>query len=217
LKERRLVFWDFDGVIKESVVVKTEAYVGLFAPFGPEVAARVREHHERNGGMSRFEKIPLYLTWVGMPPTYDAVATYCQSFSASVEKAVVASAWVRGAREYLEANHIRQRFVVATATPQDEIERILGVLRIRRYFREVLGAPTDKAEAVASVLRRWACPTADALMIGDSQSDYAAAAVNGVDFLLRQTPFNLALQRSYVGPQCRDFGDQSAIDDGEVE
>ena len=38
----RLVFWDFDGVIKESVAVKTEAFVQLFSPFGAEVAAALR-------------------------------------------------------------------------------------------------------------------------------------------------------------------------------
>ena len=28
------LFWDFDGVIKESVAVKSDAYERLFAPFG---------------------------------------------------------------------------------------------------------------------------------------------------------------------------------------
>ena len=42
MRERSVIFWDFDGVIKESVGVKTEAYVKLFAPFGAPIAARVR-------------------------------------------------------------------------------------------------------------------------------------------------------------------------------
>ena len=78
------LFWDFDGVIKESVDVKTQAYVGLFQAFGPAVAARVREHHERHGGMSRFAKIPLYLEWAQVTPTRAETARYCELFSASV-------------------------------------------------------------------------------------------------------------------------------------
>ena len=40
-----LVFWDFDGVIKESVSVKTDAFVDLFRPFGSDVCEQVRKHH----------------------------------------------------------------------------------------------------------------------------------------------------------------------------
>ena len=45
----KLYFWDFDGVIKDSVDVKTQAYFQLFEPFGLDVAERVRQHHEAMG------------------------------------------------------------------------------------------------------------------------------------------------------------------------
>lgn len=56
-----LIFWDFDGVIKDSVSVKTLAFEKLFLPYGKKIAQKVKNHHEANGGVSRFEKIPLYL------------------------------------------------------------------------------------------------------------------------------------------------------------
>lgn len=207
MKEHSVVFWDFDGVVKESVSVKTAAYERLFEPFGADIAARVREHHECNGGMSRFDKIPLYLEWAGRASNQAEVGSMCESFSAAVRQAVIDSAWVPGAREYLRDNHERQRFVLITATPQAEIEDILRTLHIGRWFREVHGAPTSKAVAVASVLARWACRPGDALLIGDSESDYKAAAITGVRFLLRRTALNLALQRAYAGPQCENFVD----------
>jgi phosphoglycolate phosphatase-like HAD superfamily hydrolase len=201
------LFWDFDGVIKESVAVKTAAFERLFAPFGTALAARVREHHERNGGMSRFEKIPLYLRWAERTATPEDVDRYCTLFSTAVRQAVIDSQWVPGAREYLQANHARQRFVLVTATPQAEIDDILGTLQIAHWFCEVHGAPTAKEDAIASVLARWGCPRREALAIGDSESDRAAAVAAGVDFLLRRTVFNQDLQRSYSGPQCEDFVD----------
>ena len=63
LKEGRVVFWDFDGVIKDSVLVKSKGYEKLFLPFGKEVVDRVNQHHENNGGVSRYEKI--HYIWVG--------------------------------------------------------------------------------------------------------------------------------------------------------
>ncbi len=203
----RTLFWDFDGVIKDSVAVKTQAYERFFAPFGASVAARVRAHHEKNGGMSRYDKFPLYLEWAGQSTSADAVARYCERFSDAVMQAVIDSPWVRGAREYLEANCRRQCFVIVTGTPQEEIEDILRVLGIRECFLEVHGAPTSKVDAVAAVLRQQGCASQDALLIGDSDSDYQAARANGVAFLLRRTALNQSLQRLHGGLQCEDFLD----------
>jgi len=207
LRQCSIVFWDFDGVIKETVDVKTEAYVRLFLPFGSAIAARVREHHKNHGGVSRFEKLPLYLQWAGRAASPDEVARYCERFSAVVFQAVLDAAWVPGAREYLRANHAAQRLVLVTGTPQAEIERILDISGIAECFWEVHGAPTAKASAISSVLERLNCRCEDALMIGDSEADFAAALAANVPFLLRRTPSNLALQQSYAGPQCKDFLD----------
>lgn len=205
MRERKVLFWDFDGVIKESVDTKTRAYVGLFEPFGQAIAQRVREHHEHNGGMSRFEKIPLYLRWAGADYSESQVAAYCHRFSAAVYQAVIDSAWVPGAREYLAGNYRRQTFVIVTGTPQQEIDAILKALGIASWFAEVHGAPTEKADAIAMVLSRLQCQNSDALMIGDSDSDYKAAKTAKVDFLLRRTALNIGTQRAHGGAQCEDF------------
>ena len=50
-------FFDFDGVLADSVEVKTRAFARLFESYGPEVVARVVAHHRYHGGMTRIEKI----------------------------------------------------------------------------------------------------------------------------------------------------------------
>ena len=208
LRRASLVFWDFDGVIKESVSVKTEAFVRLFSPYGRDVAERVRAHHESHGGLSRFEKIPIYLGWAGEEATATRIDALCEQFSHLVMQAVIDSAWVPGVREYLLAHRAHQRFVLVTATPQDEIEAILGALELRSAFVEVHGAPTRKRAAVADVLQRLACAPEDALGIGDSGTDLDAAVANGVPFLLRRTPLNLDIQQRYAGPSFDTLGAQ---------
>lgn len=208
LSQYAALFWDFDGVIKESVAVKTAAFERLFAPFGPTLAARVREHHERNGGMSRFEKIPLYLSWTERSATPEEVQRYCALFSGAVRQAVIDSAWVPGVREYLQENYARQFFVLVTATPQSEIQEILSALKIAHCFRQVHGAPVRKVQAIASALNYSGCRREDALLIGDSEADHEAARAVGLDFLLRRTALNRALQQVYAGPQCENFTDE---------
>jgi beta-phosphoglucomutase-like phosphatase (HAD superfamily) len=49
------IILDFDGVILESVSIKTEAFRSLFS-FAPEHVDRIVQFHKDNGGMSRFDK-----------------------------------------------------------------------------------------------------------------------------------------------------------------
>lgn len=189
-----IVFWDFDGVIKESVTVKSDAFERLFLPYGREIAVRVRRHHEENGGVSRYDKIPVYLKWAGEDASEANIQDFCSRFSELAFMAVIESPWVPGVREYIQANHDRQDFFLVTATPQEEIERILDALGIAHCFVDVLGAPKPKALAVGEVLKRRNCSPGKALVIGDSETDLAAAEANHVPFLLRRTGLNVSLQ-----------------------
>ena len=105
LKSKNLIFWDFDGVIKDSVNLKTAAYENLFLSFGLEIAGRVRRHHEANGGLSRFNKIPLYLEWAGQSASHEQIEFFCEKFSQAVMHAVINSPWVHGVQEYLLKHH----------------------------------------------------------------------------------------------------------------
>jgi len=203
-----LIFWDFDGVVKDSLDIKRLAFENLFLPFGPEIASRVRIHHERNGGISRFEKIPLYLKWAGQPTSPLQVNEFCDRFAKAVQQGVIDAPWVPGVRDYLLGNFTEQYFVLVTATPQEEIEQILDALGISHCFREVYGAPTKKAIAMAAVLDRQKCPPIRSLMIGDAETDRQAALLNSVPFLLRRTPLNLPLQNFYSGPMFDDLNDE---------
>jgi phosphoglycolate phosphatase-like HAD superfamily hydrolase len=205
MRRYAILFWDFDGVIKESVAAKTETFARLFRPFGDDVAEQVCAHHERHGGMSRFEKIPIYLQWAGIVPSASEVERYCQAFSIAVRQSVIQSQWVPGAREYLQANRQRQRFVLVSATPQAEIEAILSTLEMLDWFSDVFGAPATKSVVLSTVLSQHGCRPESALLIGDSEADYVSALAVGVDFLLRQTALNQSLQATYTGPRCENF------------
>lgn len=207
LRRYSVLFWDFDGVIKESVEVKGAAFERLFAPFGAELATRVRRHHEQHGGVSRYEKLRLYLRWAGQPASDAEVDGYCELFSAAVRQAVIDSDWVPGAHEYLQENHRRQTFILISATPQRELEEIVRAVGGSDWFHAIHGSPLVKADAVSSALEELECAREDALVIGDSESDCEAALKAGVAFLLRRTAFNAALQSRYTGHACLHFGD----------
>jgi phosphoglycolate phosphatase-like HAD superfamily hydrolase len=208
LQRASIVFWDFDGVIKDSVAAKSDGFERLFLNYGCEVASRVRRHHEAHGGVSRYEKIPIYLSWVGEPGSAAQVQQFCEDFSKLVRQAVIDSPWVPGVREYLQKHCGRQRFVLLTATPQEEIQEILVTLDIAYCFESICGAPAPKASAIADILRYPHNSAENALVIGDSESDLAAAEANGVTFLLRCTAINHALQKRFSGPRFEVLADE---------
>jgi phosphoglycolate phosphatase-like HAD superfamily hydrolase len=205
IRGARLVFWDFDGVIKESVEVKTRAFASLFAECGAEVTDRVRAHHEAHGGMSRFEKMPIYLRWAGVEPTEARVQAFCRRFAEIVQQEVIDAPWVAGAEAWLRRNPLSQMFVLVTATPQQEIEEIVSALMLRDCFDAVFGAPTSKAAAVRQSLARFGVAGGDAVLIGDAVADQAAAATAGVPFILRRHGSNGGLFADYAGTSVADL------------
>ncbi|MCK6406647.1 MAG: HAD hydrolase-like protein [Rhodocyclaceae bacterium] len=204
-RDTRLIFWDFDGVIKDSIAVKTEAFVQLFESFGGEVARRIRLHHEAHGGMSRFEKIPLYMEWAGVPVTESGVKAYCQHFSDIVLRQVINAPWVAGVERILRENPYAQEFILVTATPQGEITEILKAIDLRHCFSEVFGAPTKKGAAICSCLSRRNVPLDRCLMIGDARADMDAALENDIPFLLRRHASNHEVFCNFTGDSVEDF------------
>ena len=185
-----LIFWDFDGVIKESVSVKTDAYVELFRIYGAEVANKVKHHHLMNGGMSRYDKIPLYLKWAGLEQDESEVQNFCGKFSSIVKNKVIASAWVPGVEDFLHNNKENHTFVLVSATPQAELEDICNSLKLTGVFSRIYGAPINKSDSIRVSMINYKVPPSSCLMIGDAEADIQAAQDNEIHFIFRRHQYN---------------------------
>jgi phosphoglycolate phosphatase-like HAD superfamily hydrolase len=205
VKTAKVVFWDFDGVIKESVDVKTKAFQKLFVEYGTEVTEKIRLHHEANGGMSRFEKFPIYLDFANVEVTKEKINRLCEKFSDLVLDGVINSPWVPGAEIFIRTNPNQQILIVVSATPTEELLEIIDRLNLRSSFESILGAPTSKIEAIKACLHRLSISACDAVMIGDASADLDAASANKVPFILRRHSSNTKLVESFSGITINDF------------
>ena len=150
LSKADVIFWDFDGVIKESSAIKSLAFVEMFSKYGNEVLEKVMEHHQLNGGISREVKIPLYFSkFVGFSLTSQETEDRCLEYSKMVVQKVIDAPWVAGVLDYLKFNSYQQRFVLITGTPYLEIIKILTALDIIDCFQKVYGSPTTKKKALS--------------------------------------------------------------------
>ncbi len=178
------IIFDFDGVIVESLEVKTDAFRRLFADRPEHVESIVRLHLE-NPGLSRYAKFEIiYRDFLRRPLAPDEMARLDRELSALVYERVVACDFVRGAPDLLARANRSLDLYLASATPQEELERIVQARGLAPLFAGVFGSPRGKPEIIAGILERGLAADA-AVCVGDALSDYRAASANGVAFVGR--------------------------------
>ena len=89
------------------------------------------------------------MSWSNELVTNKSVQKFCNKFSLIVKQSVIDSPWVPGFLEVIESNYNRQKHILMTGTPKDEIEDILEKLDIRHFFYKVCGAPIIKNEVIS--------------------------------------------------------------------
>ena len=183
-----LVVFDFDGTLCDSVGVKTEAFHLLYLDEGgPEFAGRVRDYHLANAGLPRYDKIRYFETeMIGSEPSDERVEEMAVRFGKIVEEQVIAAPLFDGVLDFLEAMDLP--VAVASATPTDELRRIIDAKCIERFFVAVEGSPRSKGDIVTEYVTRLSSDPKRVLMVGDQPSDLAAATQAGTDFIAIVAP-----------------------------
>lgn len=205
LSDAKCVVWDFDGVIKESVSVKTQAFYDLFLPFGEDVASKVRAHHLENTGVSRHKKLELYLDWAGLDVSTHVISEFADRFADKVVSSVINSGWTRGVLHYLSQNWRKKKFIICSATPQDELQYICEQINISHMFLALVGTPQSKSDGIQAFLSENPSLLTSTVMIGDATADIEAARASKIKFILRCHSENTDLSDTWQGPKIKDF------------
>ena len=190
MKRYKAFIFDFDGVIKESVRVKSEAFVQLYEAEGQAFQKKVEEYHLANGGVSRYVKFKVWNEWLGRSTSKEAIDELAEKFSRLVLRKVIEAPFVLGAQSAINSANRNALSFIVTGTPDDEINLILKGLGLNQFFNEVQGSSRKKAAIVEDILERFCLLPSEVLFIGDAQTDYYAALENDIDFYLRETDYN---------------------------
>lgn len=180
----RIILFDFDGVIVDSVPLKTEAFVALYPEATPEQHDYIRSYQLRHGGVSRVHKIAHYEEFLyGEAPTQAYVTERTGEYARLVEDAVVGCAYLTGATDFLEEQATRLSLYLVSGTPTDELRRIAARRGIAGWFKDVIGSPPDKYTTFSAILRAEDAGPEEALAVGDSITEYDAAQALGIPFV----------------------------------
>lgn len=195
----KYIFFDFDGVLAESVNIKTEAFREMYLIYGNEFAQKVVDHHLANGGVSRYEKFRIYNgEWLGEDLTLEREKELASQFSKLVLEGVVNSAEVEGTSQFLESNSQYIKYII-TGTPTIEIKPILREREMDHFFEEVYGSPEKKEYWVEEIIKKERISPEECVFVGDALADYKAALSNEVHFVLRETEEAASLFKNYQG------------------
>lgn len=183
--ELKAVVFDFDGVILESVDIKTQAFRKLYEPFGANIADKVVRHHLANGGISRFEKFRLYhREYLNKELNDQEVLYWAERFGQLVVDLILRCPFVDGAEDFF-ATESSTPYFIASGTPQEELRWIVEKRNLSNKFAGVFGSPTKKLDILKNILLQTGLHAREVLMIGDSINDFEPANELGMPFLGR--------------------------------
>lgn len=179
------VFFDFDGVVLDSVEVKTRAFAEMFRQYGPEVQEAVISYHLSHGGVSRFEKFRyFYSELLNLPLSDQKLVSLSNRFSELVLAKVLESAFIPGILETLkELLHLKIPAFVISGTPDEEIHYLVKNKGLGAFFKEIHGAPRSKIAIVRDILERTGYDPSLCWFFGDAMTDWQAAKNCGVNFI----------------------------------
>lgn len=131
----RLIIFDFDGVIADSIAMKAEAFRETFS-FVPEHQDEIVQYHLDNGGMSRFVKFRfIYNEILQQELTKEQEKWLGDRYAGIIREKMFTIPLVQGALLLLKHCFSRLPLYVVSATPEEEMLEIAD-----RRLKQCLGS-----------------------------------------------------------------------------
>jgi len=179
------IFFDCDGVILDSVDIKTKVFYQMYTKHGKEYAEQGVHFHLQNGGISRYEKFKHFYNQILKQQVSDETIMHLgEQFSDLVLNEVLIAPFIEGAYETIsELRKMQIPSFVVSGTPHEEINYIFQKRNLDQFFIEIHGSPRIKPDIVQDILDRYSYRHTNCLFIGDALSDYEASVKTGLKFM----------------------------------
>lgn len=180
----KTIFWDFDGVILDSMPIRDYGFAKIFEEFDKELVDKLLEYHTLNGGLSRYVKIRyFYNTLLGLEISDEKVQELADKFSTIMKSELTNKKYlISETVEFIEKNYKNYNFHIVSGSDGKELNYLCNELGLSNYFKTIEGSPTPKNDLVKNILEIYSYNPKEAILIGDSINDYEAASINGVEF-----------------------------------
>ncbi len=180
----KTIFWDFDGVILDSMPIRDYGFREIFKDFDKDIVDKLLEYHTLNGGLSRYVKIRyFYNTLLGREISDEKVQELANRFSTIMKAELTNKKYlIDETVDFIEKNYKNYNFHIVSGSDEKELNYLCKELEISKYFKTIEGSPTPKNDLVKNILEKYDYNSKECILIGDSINDYEAANINGMTF-----------------------------------
>lgn len=181
---KKVILWDFDGVILDSMVVREMGFVKVLENYPEEQVKLLLKYHKENGGLSRYVKFRYFMEEILNEPLDEKkVAAMANQFSEIMRTSL-------GSRDQLiheVINFIRSQYTefnmhIVSGSDGEELRFLCDKLEISGHFKTIQGSPEPKISLVKNILKQFKFEKSTVCLIGDSINDFDAANQNEIDF-----------------------------------
>lgn len=201
----KVIFFDFDGVILDSMLVRDYGFRKIFENYPIELIDKFIGYHRYNGGLSRFHKIKyFYNTFLKEEIAEDKIQDYAYKFSKIMKSELVNKKYlIKETIDFIKNNYRLYNFHIVSGSEENELKYLCNQLEISNYFKSINGSPIDKNNLIKNVLKEKKYNPLNCILIGDSINDYDAARINKIKFF-GYNNINLKSKINYID-NFRDF------------
>jgi phosphoglycolate phosphatase-like HAD superfamily hydrolase len=180
----RIIFWDFDGVLINSNLVREIGFKKCLDSFPENQVAQLLEFHRINGGLSRYVKFKYFFENIRKESVSDIKITdLANCFSKiMIDKLCDTNLLIKETIDFIKFNTNNYIFHITSGSDQKELRFICDELKITKYFESIHGSPTPKNQLVKELICSNKYDREECVLIGDSINDFDAAIQNGVYF-----------------------------------
>ena len=180
----KTILWDFDGVILDSMKIKSDGFIELFKKYDKKYLIELEAYHYSHGGVSRFEKIRyFYETIIKEDISEDNILKLADEFAKVIElRLYKKDNLIVETVEFIKNNYKIYEFHIVSGAEHVELRNLCDQFELTQYFKSINGSPIKKDILVKNLIEKNNYKKDETILIGDSMTDYNASVENGIVF-----------------------------------
>lgn len=184
LKQFKVILWDFDGVIMDSMPIRSKGFEVVLQNYPKEEIDRLLEYHNKNGGLSRYVKFRYFFEVIRNEEITDwQIKELAEKFSeVMLELLINEELLIQDSVKFIRENFDKYAFHIVSGSDGVELNHICKELNLSNYFLTINGSPTPKKQLVSDLLEEFNYLKHNVCLIGDSINDFEASEYNGISF-----------------------------------
>ena len=180
----KVIFWDFDGVILDSMEIRDYGFKEIFKAFRQTEIDLLLDYHRLNGGLSRYVKIRYFFEEIMKRAISEKeILDYASRFSMIMKEALTnKDNLILDSVNFIKKNHKNYCFHIVSGSDQIELRFLCNALQLDSFFISINGSPTAKTKLVKDLILEYDYESKECCLIGDSINDFEAALENDIVF-----------------------------------